>query len=95
MAAGILSYCSDYGKRVGPGFVVHTSERLCPLLRRSPQFLTPHGDPSDIVRIRKRSSIPGPKAFSMRKAISGASANFPFSKSERVALRTFRPAFPE
>ncbi len=26
MAAGLLSFRSDYGKRVGPGFVVHTGE---------------------------------------------------------------------
>ncbi len=31
MAAGILSFRSDYGKRVGPGFVVHTGETPLPL----------------------------------------------------------------
>jgi predicted AAA+ superfamily ATPase len=31
MAAGIASFQSDYGKRVGPGFVVHTGEMRLPV----------------------------------------------------------------
>src|SRR5271165_6644998 len=40
--------------------------------------------------MRKRWSISGPKAFSMRKAISGVGEALPCRRSERVAQRTFK-----
>src|SRR3989454_11083489 len=39
--------------------------------------------------MRRRWSMSGPNAFSMRRAISGVSAALPCRRSERVARRTF------
>src|SRR5216683_6242919 len=40
--------------------------------------------------MRRRWSMSGPNAFSMRRAISGVSAALPCSRSESVARRTFK-----
>src|SRR5664279_2438815 len=40
--------------------------------------------------MRRRWSISGPNAFSMRRAISGVSAALPCRRSESVARRTFK-----
>lgn len=40
--------------------------------------------------MRSRWSMSGPKAFSMRKAMSGVSAALPWSRSDSVARRTLR-----
>src|SRR5580704_6985184 len=40
--------------------------------------------------MRSRWSMSGPKAFSMRRAISGVSAALPCRRSESVARRTFK-----
>src|ERR1700719_2668819 len=40
--------------------------------------------------MRRRWSMSGPKAFSMRRAISGVSAALPLRRSDNVARRTFR-----
>src|ERR1017187_6551280 len=40
--------------------------------------------------MRRRWSMSGPNAFSMRRAISGVNAALPWSRSESVARRTFR-----
>src|SRR4029077_12281102 len=40
--------------------------------------------------MRRRWFMSGPKAFSMRRAISGVSAALPWRRSESVARRTFK-----